>query len=446
MRTPPDLDRTAWTGSGRLRVAFSGGADSVCLLKRLLADGLAARIDALHVDHRLDPDSPTRAERAAVIAEHLGVPFECIVLHPDRFEHHRGPEAAARHARYAALSERLAPGDTLLTAHHLDDQIETLFLQLLRGAGPRGLSGMPVRRRLGPGWLGRPLLDWPRAALQDELRQAGLDWIEDPTNASTDPDRNFLRHEVLPLFEQRWGPGFKRSIDRARRAQAHAAETLDKRARQELDRLRRVPVTGAPCTLDLDGWLSLPAAGAFDVLRLWLDPDPAPPTARFEEFRRQCEQAAPDRVPEITTGNVIVHAWRGRLWRSASPDPVPLAWSQPIRRVETSIELPFGLGRLEVRSWPKARLLVGALHDGDRLRTAERRPRQRGKELLREAGVPPWLRHRLPALRIDDRLAAIGDRWIDPEWTAHGLRWRDVPAELLPYASELIATMPSASR
>lgn len=433
MTYSPTLDRTAWNERGRLRVAFSGGADSVCLLKRLIDDGLADRVDALHVDHRLDPGSTSRAERAADLAKALGVPFDCIVLDPARLEHHRGPEAAARHARYEALSERLAVEDTLLTAHHLDDQIETVLLQLLRGSGPRGLSGMPVRRRLGPGWLGRPLLQWPRTALQQELREAGLDWIEDPTNASTDPDRNFLRHDVLPLFEQRWGTGYRTSIARARAAQAYAADLIGERTRRDLARLRLETPDTARQTLDLEGWLRLSSSAAFEVLRRWLAPHPAPPFERCEEFRRQCRNAADDRVPKITFGERTLHGWRRRLWTSIAPEPVPPSWSLPIDRRESSFELPYGLGRLEVSHWPSSDLVVGALQPGDRVRTASRRPRQRASELLREAGVPPWLRHRLPALRIDERLAAVGDRWIDPELADHALRWRDIPADLLPY-------------
>jgi tRNA(Ile)-lysidine synthase len=436
MTALPTLDRNAWTGNGRLRVAFSGGADSLCLLKRLVDEGLRERVDALHVDHRLDAESRSRAEGAAGLAAELDVRFDCIVLDPAGFERHRGPEAAARHARYAALSDRLAPDDTLLTAHHLDDQIETVLLQLLRGGGPRGLSGMPVRRRLGPGWLGRPLLAWPRAALQQELRQAGLAWIEDPTNASVDPDRNYLRHDVLPLLEQRWGPGYRTAIDRARNAQAHAAGIIAERARQDLARLRQGSPDFAPATLDLGGWLMLSSSSAFEVLRHWLDPSPAPPSARCEEFRRQCREAARDRVPNLSSDARVIHAWRGRLWASSRPDPVPSSWSRPIDGRESSVELPHGLGRFEARDWPSTRICVGSIQAGDRLRTRAGRPRQRASELLREAGVPPWLRHQLPGLRVDERLVAIGDRWIDPELAAYALRWRDVPDELLPYAAD----------
>ena len=112
MTAGPPLDAAAWTDHGRLHVAFSGGADSVCLLKRLVEAGLGERVFALHVDHRLDPDSAERAVRAERIAAGFGVPFEALVLDPAALDPRSGPEAAARHARYEALAGRLGKGET----------------------------------------------------------------------------------------------------------------------------------------------------------------------------------------------------------------------------------------------------------------------------------------------------------------------------------------------
>jgi len=436
--TRPPLDAAAWTDPGRLHVAFSGGADSVCLLKRLIDAGLARRVRVLHVDHRLDPDSADRAVRAGRIAADFGVPFETIVLDPSDFDPSAGPEAAARHARYNALAGRLGDDETLLTAHHLDDQVETLLIKLLRGAGPIGLAGMPVRRRLAHGWLGRPLLAWPREAIQQELRDAGLDWIEDPTNASTDPDRNYLRHEVLPRLEQRWGRGYRSAIERARAAQRSAADAVDARARADLATLCGDAACGFEATLDLARWSRMEPARAFEALRAWLAPQAPPPPGRFDEFRRQCADAATDRCPAVTADGLKLHAWRGRLWRDGCPDPVPPDWSVELTPGATELALPHGLGRLAglaLAADPAGPITVGAIRAGDRMSLHPGGPTKRVAEVLRAAGVPPWRRHRLPVLRVAGRVAAVGGRWRDPAWLGSAPHWHDPPAGLLPYTS-----------
>src|SRR5690606_8289081 len=115
-------------------------------------------------------------------------------------------ETRARHARYEVFTSVLGDGDVLFQAHHQDDQLETLLYRLRRGSAPRGLAGIPARRALGRGELRRPLLDFARGELLDYARRAGLRWIEDESNADERFDRNFLRHRVLPLLEERW-PG-----------------------------------------------------------------------------------------------------------------------------------------------------------------------------------------------------------------------------------------------
>ncbi len=177
--------------SAPLCVAFSGGEDSSALLG-MLAQQVPGRLRAFHVDHGLHPDSQAWARVCRATCRVLGLPFaQRRVAVPRR----RGQslEAAARDARYAALAAALAPGEVLLTAHHLDDQLETVLLQLLRGAGLPGLAAMPAVMPFGTGVLVRPLLEMPRAALRAWVRARGLACVADPANADDGFDRNFLR-------------------------------------------------------------------------------------------------------------------------------------------------------------------------------------------------------------------------------------------------------------
>ncbi|MFQ5937184.1 MAG: tRNA lysidine(34) synthetase TilS, partial [Acidiferrobacterales bacterium] len=200
-----------------LKVAYSGGLDSHVLLHALCQLRASAHwvISAIHVDHGLHPESARWAEHCQQVCEQLGV--VCTV---ERIQvsdtDSLGTEAAARRLRYACFAQHIGYQDALLTAHHLDDQAETVLLQLLRGTGVRGLAGMPEVTAFSGGKLVRPLLEFTRAELAAYAESQGLHWVEDVSNRDVSYGRNFLRHQVLPLLEQRW-PQASRLIARAGR-------------------------------------------------------------------------------------------------------------------------------------------------------------------------------------------------------------------------------------
>ena len=189
----------------RYVTAFSGGLDSTVLLHALaeLRKQHGKALCAVHVDHGLHPDSGDWARHCRRIAKRLDVEFECERVDVD-VDSGLGPEAAARDARYAALARHVNCGDWLLSAHHRDDQAETLLMNLLRGSGPAGVAGIPAARRFGDAWVLRPLLDIPRDELLRYASAADLEWLTDPSNEETQFDRNYLRNEVLPVLERRW--------------------------------------------------------------------------------------------------------------------------------------------------------------------------------------------------------------------------------------------------
>src|SRR5690606_31005852 len=131
----------------------------------------------------------------------LGVPLQVVHV---QVAPGASQERAAREARYAAFASALEEGELLLTAQHRDDQAETLLFRLLRGSGVRGLSGMPESRVLGSGLLLRPLLAVGRAELEGWAAAHQLQWINDPSNQCLDHSRNYLRHQVVPVLQQRW--------------------------------------------------------------------------------------------------------------------------------------------------------------------------------------------------------------------------------------------------
>jgi tRNA(Ile)-lysidine synthase len=226
-----------------LCIALSGGVDSVALLAAAAAltprsavgrpgkpstaeragaaKAAGPSLRAIHVHHGLHPNADRWARHCGKLAKQLGVRLETVrvKVRPAAGD---SLEAAAREARYAALAARLKPGEVLLTAHHQDDQLETVFLQLLRGAGIAGLAAMPEVAPFAQGQLIRPLLTLSRAQLEAWARDETLEWIEDDTNANERFDRNFLRRSVLPLIRSRW-PGAAGAVSRTAR---HAADAM----------------------------------------------------------------------------------------------------------------------------------------------------------------------------------------------------------------------------
>jgi tRNA(Ile)-lysidine synthase len=234
LRAVADLAGKALAGAGvpaagdGVAVAVSGGADSLALLHalRVLAGPRGWRLAVLTVDHGLRPGSAADAAFVADHAKSLGLPARLLTLTPADLEAHRaaGPEGAGRAARYEALWP--AAGELgcpwLATGHTLDDQAETVLLQLLRGAGPDGLAGMTVRS----GRLLRPLLGVRRADTRACCDAAGLPWREDPTNATDAPLRNRVRRHLLPLLEE-LRPGATQTLARTAALAADERDWLD---------------------------------------------------------------------------------------------------------------------------------------------------------------------------------------------------------------------------
>jgi len=224
----PDRVRARWNRRGwsrpgdRVVVACSGGLDSVALLHllRFPLAGLELEIEAAHFDHAMRADSPEDASWVRDLAGEWEVP-----IHLSRARPPPTSEAQARRLRYAFLEEvrRLRGARWVVTAHHADDQVETILFRILRGTGIRGLRGIPAARR--PGIL-RPLLPYPRADLEEYARTEGLSYREDPTNVSRKYRRNRLRLDVIPGLEE-VHPGACEGILRLGRNAARAWAALD---------------------------------------------------------------------------------------------------------------------------------------------------------------------------------------------------------------------------
>jgi tRNA(Ile)-lysidine synthase len=359
--------------------------DSVVLLDALAREG-GRPIRAVHVHHGLSPN----ADRWAGFCERFCA-ARGVALRVERVKVARhsglGLEAAAREARYRIYGARTEPFVAL--AHHLDDQAETVLLQLLRGTGLKGVAGMPDLRPL-PGTsvsLWRPLLAMPRALLLARARALGLEWVDDESNAATAQDRNYLRHDVAPLLDARF-PGWREALGRFSR---HAAEA---------DRLLgSAPFVAKNGTDPLHRSNSLRQFLAAQNLAM-------PSAARLAEMVRQLYEARADARVRIEHDGVTLARHRGELVvhrLATGPGDWRVDW-----RGEKSVDLGPGRGEVHFRRARGAGIDAGLAREGDwcfvpraggeKMRIAARGPTRTLKNLLQERSIPAWRREQLPLL------------------------------------------------
>jgi tRNA(Ile)-lysidine synthase len=425
-------------GATGVLAAVSGGGDSACLLAALAEGGaphgLALR--AVHVDHGLQPAASALRRAAEALCSRLRIPLEILSIEVE-VGPGRSIEAEARAARYRAIGSVLGAGECLLTAHHAEDQAETLLLQLLRGAGLKGLSGMPVCRALERGWHLRPLLDVTRPALREFGAARGVVGIEDPMNRDPRFDRSYLRHEVWPSIERRW-PGAAGALARSAQHLAQGQVFLDAAAARSVDRLRDGDA------LSVSGLRALPPREQVNVLRHWIaSVSIVPPsTARLAEAMRQIFTANADHLPAVIWGEHALRRYQERLFVTpAAPPALPeedLAW-----RLTPGARLDLG-ARLGVLHWAHqpggldAARLPGALavrrrRGGETLKPGARARTQTVQHLCQAMGVLPWMRDALPMIYAGDALVAVGDLWQDARFSvpagARGLAcvWENAP-------------------
>ena len=398
-------------------VAYSGGLDShvlLCAVQRFSTEHDNCRLRAIYVDHGLQKSSEAWGLHCERECKKLNVDYSVQKVFIDN-DSSVSPEQAARNARYGALAGQMTEGDILLTAHHADDQAETLLLQLMRGAGVRGLASMPRCKSFASGAHARPLLSVRHQQLQEAAVALELEWVEDTSNHDTRFDRNFIRHKLLPTLKSRW-PAAATSVSRAAGHCAEAASLLRDLAAIDVD------IT-AP-VVRLNELTSLTGMRRRNVLRQWIEHHGfVPPSQiKLQHIERDLIMAAPDSAGQVQFGSAQIVRHRQLLYIGEQAFFRPARsfvyqWSdmvQPLLIKETGqqltradIPLPWADGSvmLEVKS----------RQGGEKIKLSDRMHTQSVKSLLQQLGQPPWQRSRVPLVWCDDRLIGIvGVGFIDP--------------------------------
>jgi tRNA(Ile)-lysidine synthase len=408
---------------------------------------------AFHVHHGLSPNADAWRAHCEAAAAALGVEFDYRDVAVEKGR--SGVEAAARKQRYAALGEmcRTHGAELLLTAHHLDDQAETVLLQLFRGSGPAGLSGMDASNR-APGLLGdaglviaRPLLAVARTELEAFATQHQIVWVEDESNTDPRYTRNALRHQVMPVLAQAF-PGFQRRIARSSAHAASSQRLLIELAAQDL----AACLDGEAVVLPRLRLLS--ADRVNNLLRYWFSQRGLgmPSTAWLEQMVAQLLSAREDAQPLVSHPEIDARRHRDRLYlvpkqpdlaglRDPDDEGIIVKHAQAFRwNGEESIAFPdyggvlhFDLSSQGIDAeWLKSRALeIDFRKGGERLKLAPNRPTRGLKQLFQAADVPVWERSRLPIVSSGFDLLFAAGLGMDCRFVSEGegriaLRWQTV--------------------
>lgn len=413
----------------RWLVAYSGGVDSLVLLHTLslcrqqLPLSGRPQLLAVHINHQLQASAGQWVEHCQQQAKHLGIellvkPVSVVCEGGDSLED------KARQARYAAFESVIDPGDVLMMGHHLDDQVETLMLRLLRGSGSRGASAMPHRRAISHGELFRPLLDISRSDIERYAVQAELSWIEDPSNQSTRFDRNYLRHELFPVLAKRW-PEYRQTLARAAALIEESSQLNDELAMVDLSQLG---LSESSSCIALPGFRDLTVARQKNLLRYWLRQRglPAPSAVQLQAVLDEVVAAKADAEPLM--------CWKGAEVRRFKDE---LYCMSPLAAIDTSVSYHWDVSRvismpdvgdLSVSKCQGGGISLLRLQDraitirfrqgGERCQPAGRSGSQSLKKLFQEYAVEPWLRDRVPLLYCGEELIAVADLWVCHAWLA----------------------------
>ena len=396
-------------------IALSGGLDSCVLLHALakFRTDNEIKLKVLHVNHQLQKMADEWVEFCQSKVTALGLNCEIEVV---SIEKNTGDslEALARHARYGVFKKYMQTNTCLLTAHHADDQFETFLLQLFRGAGPKGLSAMALQKSFGRGQHARPLLALSREQLEDYALKNEIQYIQDPSNAEIQFDRNFLRNQIIPQIKARY-PNVQKSVGRSVQHIATEHFILDALLN---DKLHELLIEN---TLDLSKWLLIEHDLQILLLRKWISDSQMqlPSTKILQDVLLQLKHAHGESKTVITWADVEIRAYSQRAFLLVKIDED--VYRKPANSLISKseiVELPENYGALSFNfdADHPLQLSLGFRSGGEKLRLPKHRHHVSLKQLCQKNRVLPWMRSRIPLLFDGDVLVAIGDLWLNADW------------------------------
>ncbi len=389
--------RTYWVG-------YSGGLDSRVLLEicARLRSIFPIKLRAIYINHGLSPHAATWAAHCQAVCNKLQIDFQAVAVCLNKED--GSLEEIARKARYHVFSDLMSADDMLVTAHHQDDQAETVLLQLCRGAGLKGLSAMPALKVFAKGYHARPLLPFSREELEMFADENNLTWVEDESNADSRYSRNFIRNKVLPLLKQHW-VGAAKSIARSAQHCSEAQRLLDSNGFQLLEQAKG----RHPNTLCVDYLLSLSLEHRRLVLRSWIAANNflMPDAKKLQRICAEVLTAAADRFPLVSWSGTEVRRYQNDLYvmKAIPPHDVSAVFEWDFKQ---ELQLPSGqiLTHQDGLSAVVDKVQVKFRRGGEVIKLAGRGTHAL-KKLFQEWQIPPWQRERVPLLFYQEELVAV---------------------------------------
>lgn len=421
-------------------VAYSGGIDSHVLLH--CCKELKLSVRAVHVHHGLQSIADDWVVHCQTACDALNIQLD--VLYVDgRNKKGQSPEEAARRARYLALKNNLGAGDCLLTAQHLNDQAETVLIQLLRTASAAGLAAMPAVKKIGEHLHLRPLLTFSRQEIENFAKQANLQWVEDPSNQDVSYDRNYIRRNVVPMLEQRW-PEITQQLSIISALQANNLQVLQDMAAIDLaSSLNTSTYSFIVSAYEIISVLSmtrlrqLSSARLLNLLRYWLSSrdsaaiNSLPTRNLLEEIEKSLINSRQDAKAVVYFSGVEFRKYQNELYLLKKKSILKQKNVVNDRKWMPSSALNFA--ELNIQIKPVLQLGKGLRKDllaesltirfrkgGETFHPEQRHHSQRLKKLLQEANIPPWDRGTIPLLYFKNELIAVIGLWISKPHAVSG--------------------------
>lgn len=371
-------------------IAYSGGADSSALLQ-LFAQ--AHKVRAIHINHGLQKQADDWQKHCQKTCAHLGI--DLIIEQANLTS---ASESSCRKARYAIFKKHLKTHEILLTAHHKQDQAETVLLKLLRGTGLNGLTGIQKLRKFYNGFIARPLLDYYPQQLKDYLRAHNISWIEDGSNKDNAYKRNLLRNEVLPILQSQFANATNNIVRSAKNTQQslallnHYCEFHS--SQLPLSKLQQLPTNLQPSLVY--HWLSLKNL-------------PTPDTKALTQITCDFIHAAADKNPHYQNAYYQLFRSQGAIYCIENfdiidPDAI-FHWN-----TDKPFVFPNGCGSLTFTGSEPLDLKVRFNQKGQKIKLPNRNTKTI-KNLFQEHAIPPWEKLNTPFIYRGNELISLGYKW-----------------------------------
>lgn len=394
-------------------IGLSGGVDSVVLL-HLFAQQPHLNLRAVHIHHGLSPNADSWLAFCQQLCHRYNVPLISQKVH---VQGDSGLEANARNARYQAISQLISPNEVFVTAHHLDDQVETFFLALKRGSGIKGLSAMQAVSNWQNFAIFRPLLSISKTSILHYAEQQKLQWINDESNADNRFDRNFLRNQILPELNQRWSH-FSQMVARSAQHCTDQQTLIEELLTEELS--RRI---GENQQLDITNFAQFSPLKQQQLVRLWLEKNgiTMPSTAQLQAVICEVIFALPDKIPEVKLGDKYIRRFRQAIFITekislslfADIDIPPNSqrkqdWGEYQRTPTELICTIWGKTyRLSLPNELQLQPLTLKFGQTGKVYEYGKSHREEMKKIWQKNSVPPWERHRTPLIFCQEQLLFV---------------------------------------